>query len=415
MNVHMIVLFHFLLLSLSNVISLASDLRAEVVEDLNQIDPSDVVLEYPYKVDGGIRVKRDCSHVAYGHLDSQTYPAHGTEDKDGKGVSDKLTLPIVDSQQLTVTVFGRNVKVHIAYIHNPMKTFSVYEPLHEGTCKLRDKTINLAKVQVTAESKRCLVATNAGLFNTHNGACYGNIVSDGRLVQDTEGLQNAHFGITKLGEIFTGYLSEIDLVKDDFLQLVGGVIWVLKDGHNHVDESINSECRDTEETGTLQTFASVISARTLVGHDKQGRVMIMQVEGKTGVAGASLYDAAGLMKDLGAVNAINLDGGGSSTLVMNNTLVNHPSDKCGKYNCARKVSTILCVHEPHCLSKDCSGHGVCELGECRCHGYWKGINCDKLECPGDCSNHGVCAEAVGCICLPGYHGKNCSSSCKDGV
>jgi N-acetylglucosamine-1-phosphodiester alpha-N-acetylglucosaminidase len=66
---------------------------------------------------------------------------------------------------------------------------------------------------------------------------------------------------------------------------VGGVIWVLKDGHDHVDESINSECRDTEETGTLQTFASVISARTLVGHDKQGRVMIMQVEGKTGVAG----------------------------------------------------------------------------------------------------------------------------------
>ena len=64
----------------------------------------------------------------------------------------------------------------------------------------------------------------------------------------------------------------------------------------------------------------------------------------------------------------------------------------GKYNCARKVSTILCVHEPHCLSKDCSGHGVCVLGECHCHGNWKGINCDKLECPGECSEHGVCTE-----------------------
>lgn len=41
---------------------------------------------------------------------------------------------------------------------------------------------------------------------------------------------------------------------------------------------------------------------------------------------ANLYEAADIMKDLGAINAINLDGGGSSTLVINNTLVNHPSD-----------------------------------------------------------------------------------------
>jgi exopolysaccharide biosynthesis protein len=31
------------------------------------------------------------------------------------------------------------------------------------------------------------------------------------------------------------------------------------------------------------------------------------------------------MLDLGAVDAINLDGGGSSTLVVNNTLVNRPA------------------------------------------------------------------------------------------
>lgn len=43
------------------------------------------------------------------------------------------------------------------------------------------------------------------------GQCYlfvflfaGNIVSDGRLVRDSEGIQNAHFGITKEGFLFTG-------------------------------------------------------------------------------------------------------------------------------------------------------------------------------------------------------------------
>ncbi len=41
----------------------------------------------------------------------------------------------------------------------------------------------------------------------------------------------------------------------------------------------------------------------------------------------NLYDFAELLIDLGVVNAINVDGGGSATLVLNDTLVNYPSDK----------------------------------------------------------------------------------------
>jgi N-acetylglucosamine-1-phosphodiester alpha-N-acetylglucosaminidase len=40
----------------------------------------------------------------------------------------------------------------------------------------------------------------------------------------------------------------------------------------------------------------------------------------------NLYELAQAMVDLGAVNAINLDGGGSATLLVNGTLVNYPSD-----------------------------------------------------------------------------------------
>ena len=70
---------------------------------------------------------------------------------------------------------------------------------------------------------------------------------------------------------------------------MGGVIWVLKDGEVYVDESIAAECDETEETGTLDTFASVISARTLVGHDKDGRVMVVHIEGKTYRNGYARY------------------------------------------------------------------------------------------------------------------------------
>ncbi|WAR13324.1 NAGPA-like protein [Mya arenaria] len=207
----------------------------------------------------------------------------------------------------------RFVFYHVAYVANPLKTLSVYEPGMEGTC--RNGSFQPTTVKDSAEKRNCVLATNAGLFNTHTGACLGNIVSDHRQVQDTGGVRNAHFGITKQGQLFFGYLSQVGLVAEDFTQLVGGVIWVLRNGEPYVDESIRSECPDTEETGTLQRFASVLSARTLVGHDEYGRVMILQVEGKTfSNSGVSLYEAAEILRKHGAVNAVNLDGGGSSTM-----------------------------------------------------------------------------------------------------
>jgi exopolysaccharide biosynthesis protein len=38
-------------------------------------------------------------------------------------------------------------------------------------------------------------------------------------------------------------------------------------------------------SGTLQKFIDVLSARVAVGHDKDGRVVIVQIDGKTSVKG----------------------------------------------------------------------------------------------------------------------------------
>lgn len=40
----------------------------------------------------------------------------------------------------------------------------------------------------------------------------------------------------------------------------------------------------------------------------------------------NLYDLAPILLEYGFVNAINFDGGGSATYVINGTLVNYPSD-----------------------------------------------------------------------------------------
>jgi len=105
-------------------------------------------------------------------------------------------------------------------------------------------------------------------------------------VMDSGGVQNANFGIRKDGTRVVGYLSE-EMVnprenrENPFIQLVSGVIWLIRNGSIYVDESKKAECRETEETGSMDLFADVMSARTALGHDKNGRVMIVQIDGKT--------------------------------------------------------------------------------------------------------------------------------------
>uniref|UniRef100_A0A3Q0QW04 N-acetylglucosamine-1-phosphodiester alpha-N-acetylglucosaminidase n=1 Tax=Amphilophus citrinellus TaxID=61819 RepID=A0A3Q0QW04_AMPCI len=131
----------------------------------------------------------------------------------------------------------------------------------------------------------------------------------------------------------------------------------------------------------------------------------------------NLPEVVEILKKHGVINAINLDGGGSSTYVNNGFLASYPSDHCesnGKWRCARKVSTILCIHKRRCQAADCSGHGDCVDGACRCHDGWKGAACDSLVCqPSACGHHGVCT-ANGCVCDAGWRGKSCSQECLAG-
>mmetsp|Transcript_53668 Transcript_53668/g.100585 ORF Transcript_53668/g.100585 Transcript_53668/m.100585 type:complete len:151 (+) Transcript_53668:588-1040(+) len=65
-----------------------------------------------------------------------------------------------------------------------------------------------------------------------------------------------------------------------------------------------------------------------------------------------MTELADLLIDHGAIEGINLDGGGSSTMVQDNVVINYPSDRkppsCDpgmKYHCERPVSSIFCVQE----------------------------------------------------------------------
>lgn len=124
-----------------------------------------------------------------------------------------------------------------------------------------------------------------------------------------------------------------------------------------------------------------------------------------------------MLKTYGIINAINLDGGGSSTYVVNGALASYPSDPCksdNRWRCARPISTILCVHQRRCQPANCSGHGKCVDGRCLCDAGWEGRGCGSLVCQSEeCEPHGVCTPA-GCVCDAGRRGKNCDQKCLPG-
>jgi exopolysaccharide biosynthesis protein len=72
--------------------------------------------------------------------------------------------------------------------------------------------------------------------------------------------------------------------------------------------------------------------RTCMGYTKDGKLIIMVIQGRaTGVAeGATLVQEARMLKDLGCWEALNLDGGGSSCLLVNGKETIKPSDPNGQ-------------------------------------------------------------------------------------
>lgn len=66
--------------------------------------------------------------------------------------------------------------------------------------------------------------------------------------------------------------------------------------------------------------------RSAIGHDEKGKLYFLVVDGRQEDSkGVSLYGLANMMRSVGATDAMNLDGGGSSTLVVLGSVVNSPS------------------------------------------------------------------------------------------
>jgi len=68
-----------------------------------------------------------------------------------------------------------------------------------------------------------------------------------------------------------------------------------------------------------------VANKCVIAQRKDGVIMFLITEGETYIDGASLKDVVEVLEKYGAYNAANLDGGQSTSLVINNKLVNSPN------------------------------------------------------------------------------------------
>lgn len=113
--------------------------------------------------------------------------------------------------------------------------------------------------------------------------------------------------------------------------ITNGVPQLIKDGKIDITWQ-------QEKTG--KSFVETHHPRTAVAKLKDGKFLMVTADGRSEASGGiSLPDLAAYLLELGATDAMNLDGGGSTTMFLNGKVVNKPSDKEGE----RKVSDAILV------------------------------------------------------------------------
>jgi hypothetical protein len=115
---------------------------------------------------------------------------------------------------------------------------------------------------------------------------------------------------------------------DKQTDIVSAAPVLLHDGRLAID-AVTEGVLDPRDLNNY-SFSADRHARTIAGIDRRGRLLLVTADGIPGVSeGLTLTEEAQLMRSLGAVDAMNLDGGGSTSFVVDGTTINRTSDAAG--------------------------------------------------------------------------------------
>lgn len=117
---------------------------------------------------------------------------------------------------------------------------------------------------------------------------------------------------------------------------------LVRDGQLHVTPATDGMVHDGDPSW-YYGWVHKRNPRTLAGTDAAARTVFITADGRgTDSLGLSITEAAAVAQSLGLHDAVNLDGGGSTTMVANGSVINAPSDAAGE----RPVGDALLILPP---------------------------------------------------------------------
>jgi exopolysaccharide biosynthesis protein len=198
------------------------------------------------------------------------------------------------------------------------------------------------------DAKTALFAVNGGGFADANfdgdgGTPVGITISNGKYLTDSS---------------YTGTYGVIGIDKNNKLKL----------GKYSVSETESMGIRDCVTFGpflildgkkqdTSKASAQSRAARTAIAQREDGIIFFLVLDGdRTKGEGATYAEEIEILQKYGAVNAANLDGGTSTCMTVNGTLVNDPTSMSGEHR-TREISTAFILTAD---DSDDSDHAIVE-------------------------------------------------------
>lgn len=177
------------------------------------------------------------------------------------------------------------------------------------------------KLSTLAQKFNAEAAINASGFEDYNGEGNGGIptgivVKNGKVLY-SDGLQSFNIvGFDSNHRLITGEFTLSDIKKNNIMDAVSFGPALIING---------------TPTGIEGDGGSGIQPRTAIGQTVDGKVLLLEIDGRQPVysIGATIKEVQNILVKYGAVNAANLDGGSSTAMYYDGTIINKPCGPLG--------------------------------------------------------------------------------------
>jgi exopolysaccharide biosynthesis protein len=246
--------------------------------------------------------------------------AHQQADLDGQSVSEDLNWSsTVDVNGVSVPITAINQELPMSYVkvHLPMAGTLLFTPPYALRTPSATGWVTYEFTQVDGSTSPTTINTTAELELVAQTASAVKVTAGDVDILASAGSALATLQVGDTVTMTTASTSGCDSIGGHPILLNHGVVTPIV---------------------PADTYMAKPYARTVIGWTAWGETVIMTVDGKDGVSGATAKQLVSLLQSLNVVTALDLDGGVSTTLYAEGRVLSGPS-----HGTERPVSTALLV------------------------------------------------------------------------